>query len=114
MKPIKIATVKIFASKLRKYEGFCDKRKRNQFKVYLNIPNISTHEKFFSLLIHELVHMCLSLIRDRNLTFLLSGKNKESKVVRVSERDFDRIEEDIASEIEESALKIFEKYRSKL
>ena len=117
MKPTKIAEIKIYMSKLRKYEGFCDK-KRYGYEIRLDISEIGTHEEFLSTLIHELTHACLDLIRNKKLTFLLSksdtNKEKDSKVVRVPESKLDKIEEEICQKTEKAFLKIFKNYRSKL
>jgi hypothetical protein len=117
MRPIKITEIKVYVTKMRKYEGSCDKKKYG-YEIKIDASETGTHEEFLSTLIHELTHACLDLIRDRGLTFLLSksdiNKEKDSKVVRVSESKLDKIEEEICQKTEKAFLKIFKNYRSKL
>jgi hypothetical protein len=117
MKPVKITEIKVYMSRLRKYKGFCDKKK-HEYTVGLDASEIGTHEEFLSTLIHELTHVCLDLVRNRKLTFLLSksgaNEGKDSKVVRVSESKLNKIEEEICQKTERAFLKIFKNYRSKL
>jgi hypothetical protein len=116
MKPIKIAEIKLYMSKLRKYEGFCAKKKYG-YEIRLDIGEIDSHEEFLSTLIHELAHACFDLIRNKNLVFLLSKSNideeKDLKVIHVSGSKLDKIEEIMCQKIEKEFLKIFKNYRNK-
>lgn len=113
MKPVKITTVKIYGTKLRKYDGFCE-RKKDHYRIYLDLSDSDSHEKFLATLVHEFIHVCIDLINNKKLTFLLSKNIKEPKVVGISESKLDEIEEKICQETEKEFLKIFKKYRSKL
>jgi Zn-dependent peptidase ImmA (M78 family) len=113
MKSIKITTVKIYGTKLRKYDGFCEKKK-NHYRICLNLSNHNSHEEFLATLIHELTHICIDLISNKKLTFLISKNTEEPKVVRISKTKLDKIEEKICQETEKEFLRIFKKYRSKL
>jgi hypothetical protein len=115
MRPIKITEIKVYVAKMRKYEGSCDK-KRYGYEIKIDASETGTHEEFLSTLIHELIHACLDLIRNRRLTFLLSksstNEGKVPKVVRISESKLDEIEEEMCQETEKAFLKIFRNYRT--
>jgi len=115
MRPIKITEIKVYAAKMRKYEGSCDKKKYG-YEIKIDTSETDTHEEFLSTLIHELTHACLDLIRNRRLTFLLSksstNEGKAPKVVRISESKLDEIEEEICRKTEKAFLKIFKNYRT--
>lgn len=113
MKSVKITTIKIYGTKLRKCDGFCE-RKKDHYRIYLDLFGFDSHEEFLTTLIHEFVHVCIDLINNKRLTFLLSKNIKEPKVVEVSGSKLDKIEEKICQETEKEFLKIFKKYRSKL
>jgi len=113
MKPVKITTVKIYGTKSYKYDGFCEKKK-NHYRICLSLPNHSSHEEFLATLIHEFIHMCIDLISNKKLTFLMSKNTEEPKVVRISKAKLDKVEEKICQETEKEFLRIFKKYRSKL
>jgi|GEM_PF-3717891 len=105
----KIADIKIYLKKLRNEKGVCVSLSKNKFNIFVDTRKLRDSKAILSVLLHEFVHVLFYLLESEKFLSYLC-RDKDDKVVTVSEKYISKIEEKVCNGVEKCFKKLFEKY----